>query len=190
MVLNNRYVAFRKTKLVLSHIRHKETICAEAFRNLEFIKRNCTDTSYKCLKAMYFALVRPVLKFGSLIWNPRHSGLIDKIEKIQRNVIRMIAFKLNLHGQPISHVENQYEISPLANRRDYKDCLFSCKLLYGTVNCSELLNLAGFKVLSVNTKNKTLFHIAQSKRNFVIHNLINRISYYSNDHLPNLDFFF
>jgi hypothetical protein len=34
----------------LSFKRHKEIICAKAFRILGFIKRNCSDMSFSCLK--------------------------------------------------------------------------------------------------------------------------------------------
>jgi len=77
----------------LSFKYHIEAICAKAFKNLGFIKRNCTDMNYACLKVFYFSLARFVLEFGSLIWNSQQIGLIDKINKIKRNFIWMIAFK-------------------------------------------------------------------------------------------------
>jgi len=174
----------------LNFKRHIETIFAKAFGNLGFIKRNCTDMNYTCLKVLYLSLVHPVLEFGSLVWNLRQTGLIDKINKIQRHFIRMIAFKLNVCGLPIADVEKQYKISPLSNRRDYNDCLFLYKLLNGTIICPVLLSLIGIRAPPVNTRHNNLFNIAPSKRNFVIHSPINRILHYSNEHLSDFDFFF
>lgn len=74
--------------------------------------------SYTCLKVLYLALVRSVLTFGSMIWNPRQIDLIDKIDKIQKSFIKIIAFKLNLCSLPIAEVKNQCKISPLGRRRD------------------------------------------------------------------------
>lgn len=59
----------------------------------------------KCLKIVYFLLVSSVLELGSLVWNPRQTGLIDKIDKVQRNFIKIIAFKSNLHELPIAEIE-------------------------------------------------------------------------------------
>lgn len=95
---------------------HIETICAKAFRNLGFIKRNYIDLSYTCLKVLCFYLVRCVLEFGSVIRNPKQIGLIDKLDKIQKSFIRMIAFKLNVCGLPITEVENQCLLSPLGKK--------------------------------------------------------------------------
>lgn len=139
--------------------RHIETICAKAFRNFGLVKRNCTDMSYTCRKVLYFALR---LEFGSLIWNPRQTGLIDRMDKIQRNFVRTMAFKLNLHGL--------YQLPTLSNSVKYpiqpKTVITTMMVYfytsYLTEPCPEILNLIGFKALPVNTGNKALYHVAPS----------------------------
>lgn len=49
--------------------------------------------------------LRSILEFGSLVLNPRHYGLIDKI---QRTFIRMIAFKLTLRELLVTNFENPF----------------------------------------------------------------------------------
>ena len=55
----------------------------KATKVLNFIKR----TLYKCTKEIketaYFTLVRPVLEYAAIIWNPYQQHLIDDIEMIQ-----------------------------------------------------------------------------------------------------------
>jgi len=69
----------------------------------------------------------------------------------------------------IADVQKQCKISHLGNKRDYNDCLFHIctKLLNGTVNCPELLNVNGLRAPPVtenNTRNKSLFnYISPSK---------------------------
>lgn len=81
----------------------------------------------------------------------------------------MIAFKLNLCGLSIGKIEKQCKKFPLENERDYSDCLFSYKLLNGTVHCLELLSLIGFRTPPVNTRHNAIFYIKSIKRNFVAH---------------------
>ena len=56
----------------------------KATKLLNFIKR----TFYKCTKEVketaYFTLVRPVLEYAAIIWDPYQQYLVDNIEKIQR----------------------------------------------------------------------------------------------------------
>jgi len=61
----------------------------------------------------------------------------------------MVAFKSNLYGLPIVEVKKQYKILSLANIRDYNDCLFLYKLLNGTINSPELLNLISIRAPQV-----------------------------------------
>jgi len=60
------------------------------FKNINFVKRNCTDTSSSCLKVLCLALV---LECGSLI---RQTGSIDKNDENQKNFIRIIALQFKV----------------------------------------------------------------------------------------------
>ena len=62
----------------------------KATKVLNFIK--CT--LHKCTKEVkettYFTLVRPVLEYAAIIWDPYQQYLIDDIEKIQRRAARWV----------------------------------------------------------------------------------------------------
>ena len=62
----------------------------KATKVLNFIKR----TLHKCTKEVketaYFTLVRPVLEYAAIIWDPYQQYLIDDIEKIQRRAARWV----------------------------------------------------------------------------------------------------
>ena len=44
-----------------------------------------------CKKTAYVALVRPLLEYGAIIWDPYQKQDISKMERIQRNAVRFIA---------------------------------------------------------------------------------------------------
>jgi len=64
---------------------------------LGFIK--CHSSEFKDLrsfKLLYFALVRPILEYGSPIWN-RYSKIdVDTIERVQNRFLKFVALKFDL----------------------------------------------------------------------------------------------
>ena len=41
-------------------------------------------------KAAYKGLVRPILEYGSSVWDPHNEGLIDDFEKVQKLAARFV----------------------------------------------------------------------------------------------------
>ena len=77
---------------------HNLTIAAKANKILGLLKR----TFGRCSEAIitgYKSIVRPIMEYACPVWNPHEAYLSDKLEKIQRNVLRW-----NLGGafQPVS----------------------------------------------------------------------------------------
>ena len=59
----------------LSFIPHLDFMCAKACRMLVFIKRNTRVLKdFLTLKVLYCSLVRSILEYGSIIWNPRYTS--------------------------------------------------------------------------------------------------------------------
>lgn len=63
----------------------------KSLRVLGFIKRICKEFNRLfCLKIFYCSLIRSLLEYETSIWNLSQQGLTDKIEKIQRQFLRLI----------------------------------------------------------------------------------------------------
>ena len=45
--------------------------------------------------SLYISFVRPFLEYAAPVWDPHHSTLIDKIEKVQRFALRMASKQWN-----------------------------------------------------------------------------------------------
>jgi hypothetical protein len=117
---------------------HNNSICAKTFRNLGFIKCNCTEfKNLNYLKTLYNALVWSGLEFGSTVWNLRPIGLTDKIENVSS--AQYVAHQFNLVGSSISEVENQFNMITLKSKRNFIDAYFIHELLNGFIDGPELL---------------------------------------------------
>jgi len=44
---------------------------------------------------MFYFIVSSMLEFGSIIWDPRRTELINKIERVKNRFLRELAFKIN-----------------------------------------------------------------------------------------------
>jgi len=70
-------------------------MCNKALRVFGFIRRNSWEFKNPCrFKILYFTLVRFILGYGSVVWNPHQTGLIDKIKSVQNRFSRVLAFKI------------------------------------------------------------------------------------------------
>ena len=47
-------------------------------------------------EAAYKGLVRPILEYGSSVWNPHYEGLIDDLEKVQKRAASFVTRNYNM----------------------------------------------------------------------------------------------
>jgi hypothetical protein len=70
---------------------HINAIISKATKALGFLIRNCKDfTNAKTLKILYCSIVSSNLEYVSQIWNPRYASYIDRIENIQKKIIKYL----------------------------------------------------------------------------------------------------
>uniref|UniRef100_A0A8D8ZWV8 Reverse transcriptase n=1 Tax=Cacopsylla melanoneura TaxID=428564 RepID=A0A8D8ZWV8_9HEMI len=75
---------------------HYNAVVNKAFRTLGFLYRNSREfQSADTLKSLYFTLVRSSLEYSSVTWSPMYNIHIDAFEKVQRVLLRMLAYKSN-----------------------------------------------------------------------------------------------
>ena len=63
---------------------HISNVCTKANRILGFLTRNLFSCPKDVRESAYKGLVRPILEYGSPVWDPHHEGLKDDLEKVQR----------------------------------------------------------------------------------------------------------
>jgi len=78
----------------LSFVEHIISICKSAYSILGFIKRSGSFLqSPHSLKLLFDALVRSRLEYGSLIWYPHATYLLNTIEQVQAKFLRFLFYK-------------------------------------------------------------------------------------------------
>jgi hypothetical protein len=101
----------------LSPIRHIQIICCQAFKLLGFILRTSRDfQSMQTLKSLYCSLVRPILEYGCVLWDPSTAYGSAMLERVQRRFLRTLASRLNIHHPPhdYSPVQDLLNLSSLS----------------------------------------------------------------------------
>ncbi|XP_046681534.1 uncharacterized protein LOC124368305 [Homalodisca vitripennis] len=74
---------------------HIQGIVNKATTIFGFINRTCRQgLSAATPRALYTALVRPVLQYSSVVWSPYQVGHISSLESVQRRVLRTIGVKI------------------------------------------------------------------------------------------------
>jgi len=118
-------------------------------------------------KVLYCFLVRSILEFSTVVWNPKQINLIEKFGKIQQRFLRIIAFKLGKVDVGLNSIALELGLEPLTSKRLYNDVAFIYKLIYRLLNCLEFLQKINFRVPAFNSRNKPPFHVLQYTSNLV-----------------------
>ena len=70
-----------------SHIRK---LCSKANRTLGFLRRNLFSCPQDVKESAYKSMVRPILEYGSTVWDPHCNGLNDELENVQKRAARFV----------------------------------------------------------------------------------------------------
>ena len=69
---------------------HINNIIAKASKMLNFIQQNLSKCTKDMKSTAYHSLVRPILEYSSLVWDPYLLAHIQSIEKVQRSASRWV----------------------------------------------------------------------------------------------------
>lgn len=130
-------VLFDKKLTFSSHI---DSISSKAMARLGMIKRWSKEFNYlNVTKCLYVSLVRSVLEFASVVWNPFYETNNNKIESIQKQFLLFSLKNLNWSHRfqlpPYRHRLLLLQLNTLDDRRRMLNVIFIEKLLTGRINC-------------------------------------------------------
>ena len=69
---------------------HINKITKKAQSTLGFLRRNLSHCTETCRKTAYISMVRSLLEYGAVVWDPYQKSDIDKLERVQRKAIRFV----------------------------------------------------------------------------------------------------
>jgi len=131
---------------------HIERACCKAFKMLGFIKRVLVEFKLVTpLKALYCSLVRPILEYGSVVWDPNTANNSRMLERKQNTFLKYVSHVLMIDCPPHNHIPvlRHLNLDTLANRRRTINLNFLLKILNGQIESPSLLSLILFLLMSL-----------------------------------------
>lgn len=74
----------------LSWSKHIDFVVAKSLRKLFFLRRSLRSTTPSIRLLAYNAIIRPILEYAVVIWDPFTQTDIQKLERVQKKVVRFI----------------------------------------------------------------------------------------------------
>lgn len=156
---------------------HIQTICCKAFKTLGFVKRISSEFKLTSpVKALYCSLVRPLLEYGSVLWDPHTASNSALIERVQRRFLSYAGYVLNI-PHPLhdyTPVLRELGLSTLADRRVASNLKLLRGLINGSSDAPTLLSLINFRVPPRRTRSAVTFAIPMRVSNYSSNNPFHR----------------
>ena len=96
---------------------HISNVCTKANRTLGFLRRNLYSCPPDVKEAAYKGLVRPVLEYGSSVWDPHTHGLQEELEKVQNRAARFVTGNYVFETGSMTGILGQLKWESLKKRR-------------------------------------------------------------------------
>ena len=76
--------------------RHICNVCKHANQRIGMIKRCFSHFTSEKISILYKAIIRPILEYASVVWNPIMKKDIDQLEKVQKRCLRLCPTEISL----------------------------------------------------------------------------------------------
>ena len=96
---------------------HVSNVCTKANRTLGFLRRNLYSCPQEVKEAAYKGLVRPVLDYGSSVWDPPGVVLQEELESVQKRAARFVTGNYNYETGSMTGILGQLNWESLKKRR-------------------------------------------------------------------------
>ena len=96
---------------------HISNICTKANRTLGFLRRNLYACPMDVKEAAYKGLVRPILEYGSSVWDPSGIGLQEELESVQKRAARFVTGNYLYETGSMTSILGQLKWESLKKRR-------------------------------------------------------------------------
>ena len=96
---------------------HVSNVCTKTNRTLGFLRRNLYSCPQEVKEAAYKGLVRPVLDYGSSVWDPPGVVLQEELESVQKRAARFVTGNYNYETGSMTGILEQLKWESLKKRR-------------------------------------------------------------------------
>jgi hypothetical protein len=157
---------------------HIEYMCCKALKTLGLVMRLTKDLRLKSsLKTLFCALVRPILEYGAVVWDPHTADNAKQIERVQRRFLRYASHILKIPCAPHNYtpIANHLCMTSLAERRRIAGIKFLAGLLNNSIDSPVLLSKISFKVSSRPSRSIALFYAPHATTNYMANEPLRRL---------------
>jgi len=122
---------------------HIEQVCCKALKTLGFVKQVASEFKLvSSSKVLYCSLVRTILEYGSVIWDPQMACNSVMLERVQRQFFNYFGntLKIECPNHDYKPVLKFLKLYTLANHRQAANLTFLAKLLQGKIDSPYLLS--------------------------------------------------
>ena len=110
---------------------HVSNVCTKANRTLGFLRRNLHSCPQEVKEAAYKGLVRPVLDYGSSVWDPPGVVLQEELEGMQKCAARFVTGNYSYETGSMTGILGQLKWESLKKRRKDNKLILLYKGLKG-----------------------------------------------------------
>ena len=96
---------------------HVSNICTKANRTLGFLRRHLSACPQDVKESAYKGLVRPVLEYGSSVWDPSSILLQEELENVQKRAARFVTGNYLYETGSMTGILEQLKWESLKKRR-------------------------------------------------------------------------
>ena len=133
---------------------------------LAFVRRNLKGAPRKAKEMTYTTLVRPILEYGAVIWDPHQKQNVHRLEQVQRRAARFVCNSYT-KTQSVSALLKQLNWTSLEERRRHQRLILLYKIAEGLVAVPvESINLEPNKGKTRSGGKKTFKHIRTNTTTF------------------------
>ena len=69
---------------------HVTNVANKATRMLNFLKRHLSKCSFNVKASAYLLMVRPLMEYACVVWDPHYQSQVSVLEKVQRHAARWV----------------------------------------------------------------------------------------------------
>ena len=110
---------------------HISNMCLKANRTLGFLRRNLYQCPQDVKEAAYRGIVRPILEYGSYVWDPQGVVLQQEIETVQNMAARFVTSNYSFETGSMTGILENLKWESLKKRRRESRLILLYKRLKG-----------------------------------------------------------
>ena len=131
--------------------------------------RSLTQQRVKPVMSTYFANVRSVLEFCSVVWGGAADVHMRRIERVQHKFLMWLCVRCRVVGPSLQYEElaEFFGVSTLAARREQMDIMFIRNVHRHTIDSQFLVSQFPLAVPTRQLRNRAVFHIKYARVNTV-----------------------